>query len=76
MLNTPGKTKDNIQSRLDQIGRCRRDDLDISRDQTMCMQIFRISNKRKGRFVLWLKRDINFLTDNPPNLVDVLMKVV
>lgn len=60
VLNTPGKTKDNIKSRLDLPAICRRPDLELNRDGTMPVPIFRLSNAAKRQFLFWLKNDIKF----------------
>ncbi|XP_010510109.2 PREDICTED: uncharacterized protein LOC104786397 [Camelina sativa] len=60
VLNVPGKTKDNIKSRLDLLALCRRSSLHIQQDGTMPVPNFRLSNEGKREFLLWLKNDIRF----------------
>ncbi|XP_048632974.1 uncharacterized protein LOC125607181 [Brassica napus] len=60
LLNAPGKTKDNIKSRLDLPGLCKRRDLEMKEDGTMPVPIFRLPNAGKRAFLLWLKNDIKF----------------
>ncbi|XP_009103472.2 uncharacterized protein LOC103829553 [Brassica rapa] len=60
LLNAPGKTKDNIKSRLDLPGLCKRWDLEMKEDGTMPVPIFRLPNAGKRAFLLWLKNDIKF----------------
>ncbi|KAG7536933.1 Transposon En/Spm-like [Arabidopsis suecica] len=60
VLNVPGKTKDNIKSRMDLPALCRRRDLHLTRDGIMPVPIFRLSNEKKRAFLLWMKNDIRF----------------
>lgn len=60
MLNAPGKTKENIKSRLDLQRLCKRRDLDMQEDGTMPVPILRLSSVGKRQFLLWLKNDIKF----------------
>ena len=60
VLNAPGKTKDNIKSRLDLLGLCKSRDLEMKEDGTMPIPIFRLPNAGKRAFLLWLKNDIKF----------------
>ncbi|XP_048599975.1 uncharacterized protein LOC106374078 [Brassica napus] len=60
VLNAPGKTKDNIKSRLDLPGLCKRRDLEMKEDETMPIPIFRLPNAGKRAFILWLKNDLKF----------------
>ncbi|KAG7548000.1 putative transposase Ptta/En/Spm plant [Arabidopsis suecica] len=60
VLNVPGKTKDNIKSRMDLPALCRRPDLELTQDGKAPVPNFRLSNEGKRNFLTWMKHDIKF----------------
>jgi len=60
VLNVPGKTKDNLKSRLDLPAICNRKGLEVTEDGKLPFPVFRLSSETKKIFLRWLKREIKF----------------
>lgn len=59
VLNIPGKTKDNVKSRMDLATICKRPELELQRGKAP-VPIFRLSKEGKKEFLRWMKNDIKF----------------
>lgn len=60
ILNVPGKTKDNLKTRLDLPNLCHRKGLEVTKDGKSPFPIFRLSTESRKIFLRWLKHEIKF----------------
>ena len=68
LLNVPGKTKDNKNSRLDLPGLCSRIELHIRNDGRIPVPIFRLSAEAKAALFKWVASDVKFSDGYVSNL--------
>ena len=60
ILNVPGKTKDNIKSRLDLPNICSRSELHIKSNGQVPVPIFRLSSEEKSVLFNWVASEVKF----------------
>ena len=60
ILNVPGKTKDNIKSRLDLPDICSRSELHIKSNGQVPVPIFRLSSEKKSVLFNWVASEVKF----------------
>ena len=60
LMNVPGKTKDNINSRKDMKELCCRKELELSQAGKAPIPIFRLNNQGKTAIMKWIKEDLKF----------------
>ncbi|XP_056863252.1 uncharacterized protein LOC130510701 [Raphanus sativus] len=60
ILNVPGKTKDNIKSRLDLPDICSRSELHINSNGQVPVPIFRLSSEKKSVLFNWVASEVKF----------------
>lgn len=60
VLNVPGKTKDNVNSRIDLAEICNRKDLHMTHDGKAPLPLFRLSTEAKTCLFDWLKDEVKF----------------
>ena len=75
ILNVPGKTKDNIKSRLDLPDICSRSELHIKRNGQVPVPIFRLSSKKKSVLFNWVASEVKFPDGYVSISLDVLKRV-
>ncbi|XP_048617051.1 uncharacterized protein LOC106405520 [Brassica napus] len=68
LLNVPGKTKDNKNSRLDLSALCSRIELHIRNDGKIPVSIFRLSAEEKAALFKWMTSDVKFSDGYVSNL--------
>ena len=68
LLNVPGKTKDNKNSRLDLPALCSRKELHIKSNGQMPVPIFRLSAEAKAALFKWVASDVKFSDGYVSNL--------
>ncbi|XP_056847467.1 uncharacterized protein LOC130498122 [Raphanus sativus] len=68
LLNVPGKTKDNKNSRLDLPALCSRIELHIRNDGRIPVPIFRLSAEAKAALFKWVSSDVKFSDGYVSNL--------
>ncbi|WZZ50649.1 hypothetical protein YC2023_050756 [Brassica napus] len=68
ILNVPGKTKDNIKSRLDLPDICSRSELHIKSNGQVPVPIFRLSSEKKSVLFNWVASEVKFPNGYVSNL--------
>ncbi|XP_020887737.1 uncharacterized protein LOC110230090 [Arabidopsis lyrata subsp. lyrata] len=68
ILNVPGKTKDNVKSRMDLPDICAREDLHLLADGVGPIPIWRLDASKKTKFFQWIIDDVKFPDGYASNL--------